>query len=182
MLKKLMDDLEEMSRLFGRPINEDERDLILHWEENVRHRVLSKTPEPCNSPVRWKLSEERSSLTHRFRIMSGGDDNGDLKGYLTTGMYPSGRVGEIFFEVAKEGSFVSGVLDALVTAISVGLQHGIPLQTFTKKFRGTRFEPSGMVRAAPEGVLDGMKTATSVLDYIARYLDYRFPEGSVRHG
>jgi len=176
-----MEDLEEMSRLFGRPVNDEERELILHWEQNVRHRVLEKTHEPCNVPVRWKLHEERQSLTHRFRIMTGGNGD-DLKGYLTTGMYPSGRIGEIFFEVAKEGSFVSGVLDALVTAISVGLQHGIPLYTFTKKFKGTRFQPSGVVRAAPEGVLDGMKNTSSVLDYISRYLEYRFPEGVVKNG
>jgi ribonucleoside-diphosphate reductase alpha chain len=172
----LPEELDELAKLFGRPVAPEEREFIIHWEKNVRTKVLARAKEPVDESFRWKLGDERKSVTHRFNLKS---DPG-FKGYLTVGMYPSGRVGEAFLEISKEGSFASGVMDGLMTAVSIGLQYGIPLQAYIDKFINSRFEPTGPVRSAPDGVFNGennMKIAKSVLDYLARYLQYRFPKG-----
>jgi ribonucleoside-diphosphate reductase alpha chain len=83
-------------------------------------------------------------------------------------MYPDGRPGEIFIKMSKEGSTLSGVMDGLALTISLGLQYGVPLKVFVDKLVNTRFEPSG-ISANPN-----IRFATSVLDYIARWLGGRF--------
>jgi ribonucleoside-diphosphate reductase alpha chain len=164
------------SQAAGRPIGleEEERELLSLWEAKVRERVMGKTRWPTAAPYRWKLPAERQSLTHRFEIPG---SDGPLEAYLTTGMYPNQRLGEVFLAVAKEGSFVSGIMDALMTSISIALQYGVPLTTFAGKFKHTRFQPSGFVKGAPEPIA-GM--AKSVVDYIFRYLEYRYPGGMLR--
>ena len=104
---------------------------------------------------------ERDSVTHKFSV-------GGHEGYLTVGMYPDGRAGEIFIKMSKEGSTLSGVMDGLALTISLGLQYGVPLKVFVDKLLNTRFEPSG-ISANPN-----IRFATSVLDYIARWLGGRF--------
>jgi ribonucleoside-diphosphate reductase alpha chain len=84
------------------------------------------------------------------------------------GMYPDGRAGEIFIKMSKEGSTLSGVMDGLALTISLGLQYGVPLKVFVDKLVNTRFEPSGITANA------NIRFATSVLDYIARWLGGRF--------
>jgi ribonucleoside-diphosphate reductase alpha chain len=83
-------------------------------------------------------------------------------------MYPDGRAGEIFIKMSKEGSTLSGVMDGLALTVSLGLQYGVPLKVFVDKLLNTRFEPSG-ISANPN-----IRFATSVLDYIARWLGGRF--------
>ena len=112
-------------------------------------------------PARRGLPAERASITHRFSV-------GGLKGYITTGLYQEGTPGEIFLTVAKEGSTLSGVMDAFATAVSLGLQHGVPLETFIKKFKFTRFEPSGFSQNSE------IPFATSIIDYIFRWLEQKF--------
>ena len=86
--------------------------------------------------VRHRLPGERASVTHKFGIAG-------HEGYITVGLYPNGSPGEIFIRMAKEGSTVSGLMDSFATAISISLQHGVPLRVLCEKFAHTRFEPSG---------------------------------------
>ena len=113
--------------------------------------------------VRHRLPEERMSLTHKFAIAG-------HEGYITVGLYPNNQPGEIFIKMAKEGSTVSGLMDAFATSISLALQHGVPLKVLCEKFAHTRFEPSGWSGNAKIGF------AKSITDYIFRWLHYRFVE------
>jgi len=114
--------------------------------------------------VRHKLLEERMSVTHKFKV-------GDHEGYLTVGLYPSGEPGEIFITMAKEGSTVSGLMDSFSCAVSIALQHGVPLKLLCEKFAHTRFEPSGWTGN------DDIGYAKSIMDYIFRWLQLRFLTG-----
>ncbi|MCB9760700.1 MAG: vitamin B12-dependent ribonucleotide reductase [Alphaproteobacteria bacterium] len=118
-------------------------------------------------PVRRKLPSERQALTHKFSI--GGHD-----GYVTVGLYEDGTPGEIFLVMAKEGSVVSGLMDAFATSVSLALQYGVPLQVLCDKFSHTRFEPSGFT-GNPD-----IPIAKSITDYIFRWLDLRFGEAKAR--
>jgi ribonucleoside-diphosphate reductase alpha chain len=114
--------------------------------------------------VRHKLQEERASITHKFKV-------GDHEGYITVGLYPDGEPGELFITMAKEGSTVSGLMDSFALAVSIALQHGVPLKLFCEKFAHTRFEPSGW-SGNPE-----IGYAKSIMDYIFRWLQMRFLTG-----
>ncbi len=123
-------------------------------------------PEPDQRELfvrtqREKLPVERLSVTHKFSV-------GGHEGYITVGMYPDGRPGEIFIKMSKEGSTLSGVMDGLALTLSIGLQYGVPLKVLVDKLVNTRFEPSGITANA------NIRFATSVLDYIARWLGGRF--------
>ncbi len=127
----------------------------------------SAQDQDVNSPpraVRHRLPEERASLTHKFSL-------GGHEGYITVGLYPSGEPGEIFIKMAKEGSTVSGLMDSFATAISLSLQHGVPLKVLCEKFAHTRFEPSGWTGNEHIGY------AKSIMDYIFRWLQLRFLSG-----
>lgn len=110
---------------------------------------------------RRKLPDERKSITHKFSV-------GGHKGYLIVGLYDEGTPGEIFIKMSKEGSTLSGFMDGLALAISVGLQYGVPLKTLVDKLMNTRFDPSGFTENP------SIRYASSVLDYIARWLGGRF--------
>ena len=114
--------------------------------------------------VRHRLPDERFSITHKFNV-------GGHEGYLTVGLYKEGMPGEIFITMAKEGSTVSGLMDSFACAISIGLQHGVPLKLLCEKFAHTRFEPSGWSRNPDIGY------AKSIMDYIFRWLQLRFLTG-----
>jgi ribonucleoside-diphosphate reductase alpha chain len=115
-----------------------------------------------SAPARRKMPRERDSLTHKFSI-------GMHEGYITAGKYEDGSVGEIFLtDIGKEGSTLRGMMNAFATAISLGLQHGVPLETFVKKFSYMRFDPEGITRN-PE-----IPFAKSMPDYIMRWLASRF--------
>ncbi len=123
--------------------------------------------ENLNGPpraVRNKLQEERASITHKFNI-------GGHEGYITVGLYPDGDPGELFIKMAKEGSTVSGLMDSFALAISIALQHGVPLKLLCEKFAHTRFEPSGWTSNTEIGY------AKSIMDYIFRWLQLRFLSG-----
>ncbi len=123
--------------------------------------------ENLNAPpraVRHKLQEERASITHKFNI-------GGHEGYITVGLYPNGDPGELFITMAKEGSTVSGLMDSFALAVSIALQHGVPLKLFCEKFAHTRFEPSGWSGNPDIGY------AKSIMDYIFRWLQLRFLTG-----
>jgi ribonucleoside-diphosphate reductase alpha chain len=115
-------------------------------------------------PHRHKMPRERESITHKFRI-------GMQEGYITAGKYPDGSVGEIFLtDIGKEGSTIKGLMNAFATAVSIGLQYGVPLEDFVRKFSYMRFEPEG-ITTNPE-----IPFAKSMPDYIMRWLASRFVE------
>jgi ribonucleoside-diphosphate reductase alpha chain len=129
--------------------------------------VAAPEPENLNAPpraVRHKLQDERASVTHKFNI-------GGHEGYITVGLYPDGNPGEIFITMAKEGSTVSGLMDSFACAVSIALQHGVPLKLLCEKFAHTRFEPSGWTNNPEIGF------AKSIMDYIFRWLHLRFLTG-----
>jgi ribonucleoside-diphosphate reductase alpha chain len=114
--------------------------------------------------VRHRLPSERASVTHKFSIAG-------HEGYITVGLYPNGSPGEIFIRMAKEGSTVSGLMDSFATAVSLSLQHGVPLRVLCEKFAHTRFEPSGWTGNEQIGY------AKSVMDYLFRWMQLRFLSG-----
>ena len=110
------------------------------------------------------MPRERESITHKFSIAG-------HEGYITAGKYEDGSVGEIFLtDIGKEGSTMRGLLNAFATSISLGLQYGVPLEDFVRKFSYMRFEPEGMT-GNPE-----IPFAKSMPDYIMRWVASRFIE------
>jgi len=115
-------------------------------------------------PVRKRLPKSRPSRTVSFSV-------GGAEGYMTAGSYPDDGLGEVFLKLGKQGSTLAGVMDAFSIAISIALQHGVPLETYVSKFTNMRFEPAGLTDD-PD-----IRMAQSVLDYIFRrlaldYLDF----------
>jgi ribonucleoside-diphosphate reductase alpha chain len=120
--------------------------------------VVEKGPPAV---VRRKLPDERRSVTHKFSVAG-------HEGYIHVGLYETGEAGEIFVKMAKEGSTISGLMDSFATAISLALQHGVPLKLLVDKFSRTRFEPSGFT-GNPE-----IPRASSIMDYLFRWLGAKF--------
>jgi ribonucleoside-diphosphate reductase alpha chain len=122
-----------------------------------------KTAEPDAEPaaLAWsakkRLPQSRPALTTSFRV-------GDAEGYVTAGSYPDNGLGEIFLKVSKQGSTLSGIMDAFSIAVSVGLQYGVPLEDYASKFINMKFEPSGMTND-PD-----IRFASSIVDYVFRRL------------
>jgi ribonucleoside-diphosphate reductase alpha chain len=112
-------------------------------------------------PARRKLPDERHAITHKFSIAG-------HEGYITVGMYEDGKPGEIFLVMAKEGSTISGLMDAFATSISMALQYGVPLEALVEKFSHVRFEPSGFTKNSE------IPYAKSITDYIFRWLASKF--------
>jgi len=119
------------------------------------------SPGTLPDAFRHRMPSTRISETHKFSVAG-------HSGYLTYGMYPDGKIGELFVRMAKTGSAMSGLLDSFALAVSVSLQYGVPLKTLVRKFINTRFEPSGFTQN-PE-----VQMATSLTDYIFRVLALRF--------
>ena len=115
----------------------------------------------AKQPIRRKLKDERHSLTHKFDIAG-------HEGYITVGMYEDGKPGEIFVNMSKQGSTISGLMDSFATAISYALQYGVPLQFLVDKFAHMRFEPSGFTKN-PQ-----IPYAKSIVDYLFRWMASRF--------
>jgi ribonucleoside-diphosphate reductase alpha chain len=135
---------------------------------STRRKEAKAADDPDRSARRRKLPDERQAMTHKFSI------NGH-EGYLTVGLYENGQPGEIFLVMAKEGSTISGLMDAFATAVSIALQYGVPLPTLVDKFTHTRFEPSGFTNN-PE-----IPIAKSIMDYIFRWLASKFLNREDQH-
>ena len=131
---------------------------------------LDQTGKPKKpKPVRRRLPDERQAITHKFSI-------GGHEGYITVGLYEDGQPGEIFITMSKEGSTISGLMDAFATSVSMALQYGVPLKVLTEKFSHMRFEPSGYTNNRE------IPIAKSILDYIFRWLGKKFllPDNETR--
>ncbi|MDY0166616.1 MAG: vitamin B12-dependent ribonucleotide reductase [Thermoguttaceae bacterium] len=116
------------------------------------------------APRRERLPDTRPSITHKFSVSG-------HEGYVTVGLYPDGRPGELFITMAKEGSTVGGLMDCFGTAVSMSLQYGVPLEVYVNKFSHTRFEPMGFT-TNPD-----VRIAKSLVDYIFRWLGITFLPG-----
>jgi ribonucleoside-diphosphate reductase alpha chain len=108
-------------------------------------------------PTRKRLPKSRPSLTTSFSV-------GGAEGYMTSGSYPDDGLGELFLKLGKQGSTLAGVMDAFSIAVSIGLQYGVPLETFVQKFTNLKFEPAGLTDD-PD-----IRMAQSIMDYIFRRL------------
>ena len=126
------------------------------------NRSATEGPVTCD-PLRQPLPPTRTALTHRFSVAS-------HTGYVTVGLYDDGRPGEIFVQMSKEGSTVSGFVDAWAITMSIALQHGVPLDRLLDKLVFTRFEPAGLTQN------EAIPMAHSIIDYIARWLILQFSE------
>ncbi|HEX9775002.1 MAG TPA: vitamin B12-dependent ribonucleotide reductase [Actinomycetota bacterium] len=142
---------------------------------SAEKKKVDKAPDPAviatGQPQRKRLPKSRPSQTTSFRVA-------DAEGYLLAGSYPDDGLGEIFLKVSKQGSTLSGVMDALAISISLGLQYGVPLEAYVAKFMNMRFEPSGMTDD------EDIRFATSLVDYVFRRLaiDYLDEEARARLG
>lgn len=121
--------------------------------------------EPVKKGLSWgerkRLPNDRNSFTHKFSI-------GGQEGYIHTGFYEDGTPGEVFINMAKAGSTLHGVIDMFATAMSVGLQHGVPLDTFIDKLKGTKFEPAGFT------LNRDIRSTSSIGDYLGRWFELKF--------
>jgi len=152
-LREMRSDMAATNRIT--PIDES--------EVAANESAASECSEPTRA-VRRHLPDERRALTHHFSIAG-------QEGYLTVGVYEDGLPGEIFITMAKQGSTISGLMDAFATVVSLALQHGVPLRVLCEKLSHMRFEPSGWSGNPKIGY------AKSLMDYIARWLELRFLTG-----
>jgi ribonucleoside-diphosphate reductase alpha chain len=133
--------------------------------EAVAAAPVAPAPEQhelfARGATRRKLPNERDSITHKFSI-------GGHEGYITVGKYADGAPGEIFIKMAKEGSTLSGIMDAFALSVSIALQYGVPPRALVDKFVNSRFEPSGYT-GNPK-----IRYAKSVVDYLGRWLGAKF--------
>lgn len=127
-------------------------------EEKTEARTITEVKTV--SRERERLPDDRMAGVHKFSI-SGHD------GYMTLGYYPDGRLGEVFVNMAKQGSTLNGLMDAWATMVSLGIQYGIPLDSIIDKFKHTTFEPSGFT-GNPD-----VRMTSSILDYVVRVLETR---------
>ncbi|MGA8726044.1 MAG: vitamin B12-dependent ribonucleotide reductase [Acidimicrobiales bacterium] len=128
---------------------------IAELEAALLHERASSTV--VVGAVRERLPRRRTSSTFAFRVA-------DCEGYVTVGEYEDGRPGEVFMKVSKQGSTLAGIMDAFSISVSLGLQHGVPLATYVRKYTNMRFEPAG-ITDDPD-----LRIATSLVDYIFRRL------------
>jgi ribonucleoside-diphosphate reductase alpha chain len=120
---------------------------------------------PAAPPVpltqRRRLPEDRVEVGRKFRV-------GDYEGYIHVGLYEDGTPGDIFVDIAKEGTTLAGLMNSFMISVSLGLQYGVPLEVYVSKFAHMRFEPSGMTNDAD------IRVAKSIVDYIFRWMGKRF--------
>jgi ribonucleoside-diphosphate reductase alpha chain len=137
-------------------------------DDKTSAAATEATPEVktvvVEKPIRRRLPKSRTSITTSFSV-------GGAEGYMTSGAHENGDLGEIFLKLGKQGSTLSGVMDAFSIAVSIGLQYGVPLETYVSKFTNLQFEPSGLTDDSD------VRMSKSIMDYVFRrlaldYLDY----------
>ena len=130
-------------------------------EAQAAELALGMAPEAPHGPYRRRLPDERPAITHKFRV-------GEQEGYITVGLFDDGTPGELFITISKEGSTIRGLMDSVAVLTSLALQYGVPLEDLSRKFRGVHFEPAGLTNNKE------LPTATSLIDYVFRWLEWRF--------
>src|SRR6202040_405404 len=141
----------------GQPLSASKRQPAEAEAQAEAAPAAQPTQPHDHRPVRRRLPRQRPATVTRFDVAG-------AEGYMTASSYPDDGIGEVFLKLGKQGSTLAGVMDAFSMAISVGLQYGIPLDSYVAKFTNMRFEPAGMTDD-PD-----IRMATSVMDYIFRRL------------
>jgi ribonucleoside-diphosphate reductase alpha chain len=121
--------------------------------------VAAAPPVPLTQ--RRRLPEDRVEVGRKFRV-------GDYEGYIHVGLYEDGTPGDIFVDIAKEGTTLAGLMNSFMISVSLGLQYGVPLEVYVSKFAHMRFEPSGMTNDTD------IRVAKSIVDYIFRWMGKKF--------
>jgi ribonucleoside-diphosphate reductase alpha chain len=131
----------------------------------VAQPLSGKKETAATPPVpireRKRLPEDRTEVGRKFRV-------GDYEGYIHVGLYDDGTPGDIFVDIAKEGTALAGLMNCFMIAVSIGLQYGVPLEVWVSKFAHMRFEPSGMTNDAD------IRIAKSIPDYVFRWMGKKF--------
>lgn len=148
-IMEVLDDEETVADESSDPVTAEAQDAVLKTAERIIHKYLAE---------RRKLPTRRGGYTQKAKI-------GGQSVYLRTGEYNNGQIGEIFIDMHREGAAFRSLMNCFAISISLGLQHGVPLEEFVDAFVFTKFEPSGMVSGNPH-----IKMTTSVIDYIFREL------------
>jgi ribonucleoside-diphosphate reductase alpha chain len=146
---EVLDEEEETNSESMDPVLAAAQDAVVKTAERIIHKYLAE---------RQRLPSRRGGYTQKSKI-------GGQSVYLRTGEYENGQIGEIFIDMHREGAAFRSLMNCFAIAISLGLQHGVPLEEFVDAFVFTKFEPSGMVMGNPH-----IKMTTSVIDYIFREL------------
>ncbi|HEY7002899.1 MAG TPA: vitamin B12-dependent ribonucleotide reductase [Gaiellaceae bacterium] len=118
-------------------------------------------PPPAPKYERRRLPDDRTEIGRKFKV-------GDYEGYIHVGLYDDGTPGDIFVDIAKEGTTLAGLMNSFMISVSLGLQYGVPLEVYVSKFAHMRFEPSGMTNDAD------IRVAKSIVDYVFRWMGKRF--------
>ena len=127
----------------------------------VAQPMGAKQSELVHKPVRKTMPIERMEIGRKFQV-------GEYEGYIHVGLFPDGTPGDVFVDIAKEGTTLAGLMNALMISVSLGLQYGVPLDVYVSKFSHMRFEPSGLTND-PD-----IRVAKSLVDYIFRWLGKKF--------
>ncbi len=112
-------------------------------------------------PQRRRLPDDRTEVGRKFKV-------GEYEGYIHVGLFEDGTPGDIFVDIAKEGTTLAGLMNSFMISVSLGLQYGVPLEVYVSKFSHMRFEPSGMTND-PD-----IRVAKSIVDYIFRWMGKKF--------
>ncbi len=123
--------------------------------------IAGLVPAGVHVPQRRRLPEDRTEVGRKFRV-------GDYEGYIHVGLYDDGTPGDIFVDIAKDGTTMAGLMNSLMIAVSMGLQYGVPPEVYVSKLSHMRFEPSGLTNDAD------IRTAKSIVDYIFRWFGKKF--------
>jgi ribonucleoside-diphosphate reductase alpha chain len=124
-------------------------------------KAEAAAPSPVQKQERRRLPDDRVEVGRKFRV-------GDYEGYIHVGLYDDGKPGDIFVDIAKEGTTLAGLMNSFMIAVSLGLQYGVPLEVYVSKFAHMRFEPSGQTNDAD------IRVAKSIVDYIFRWMGKKF--------
>jgi ribonucleoside-diphosphate reductase alpha chain len=123
--------------------------------------ALLAAAAPVTAPKRRRLPEDRVEVGRKFKV-------GEYEGYIHVGLYEDGTPGDIFVDIAKEGTTLAGLMNSFMISVSLGLQYGVPLEVYVSKFSHMRFEPSGLTND-PD-----IRAAKSIVDYIFRWMGKKF--------
>jgi ribonucleoside-diphosphate reductase alpha chain len=123
--------------------------------------VIAPVVPGVAAPRRRRLPEDRTEIGRKFRV-------GDYEGYIHVGLFEDGTPGDIFVDIAKEGTTLAGLMNSFMISVSLGLQYGVPLEVYVSKFSHMRFEPSGLTND------EDIRVAKSLVDYIFRWMGKKF--------
>src|SRR5437867_807846 len=164
--------VDEVSELFLDAWKLGVKAIAIYRDNCKVAQPLSGKSEAAAPPVpkeeRRRLPEDRVEVGRKFRV-------GDYEGYIHVGLYDDGSPGDIFVDIAKEGTTLAGLMNSFMISVSLGLQYGVPLEVYVSKFAHMRFEPSGVTNDAD------IRVAKSLVDYIFRWMGKKFLDADTQH-